>query len=522
MTASGNRGPAKFRLGKNLKQAERRLQRIMQLWEHIEAARPSPVWSDFEWRIAKLYEKGELQVPIPRNEEDNPHSYATSLHYLCGRYPMVNFVPADVQLYGEGLAFNRQAIDHQLTALQARGLVPTVQVSLPSGCTLHKAMDAYIGHIKKDYFDSSEGHVNDNGMTKIRQVRTMMERLEDKPLSMLDLNTCDELFQYFRHRPLTKQQNKPMTKKSCQNYVGELNRFFEWLDGKYEWMLPEKFHRLKRTVDDLEADAEHDAKDIPVFTIDQLQILNRYATPLERLFLLLGLNGAFGADQIGRLRIGEVIHKKGRTFIVRLRRKRKVQGRHLLWKQTVEGVEWAMEQRKLFAVDPTAKNILIVNANGKPYWSKTKSGNRARSIPNRWQDLLKRIRVDHPDFPRLPFNSVRDTSIDMVRQLAGESMASLHATHKHQSSDKNLRRYSNPRWKRLFKIHFRLERKLASVFEAAPANPFDPQPQAYVSQKVLDRIKELDAAGVGPTKIAAYVGLHYSTERRKLQQSNAD
>ena len=31
---------------------------------------------------------------------------------------------------------------------------------------------------------------------------------------------------------------------------------------------------------------------------------NEYATPIERLFLLLGLNCAYGADQAGRLRIG--------------------------------------------------------------------------------------------------------------------------------------------------------------------------------------------------------------------------
>lgn len=72
-----------------------------------------------------------------------------------------------------------------------------------------------------------------------------------------------------------------------------------------------------------------------------------------------------------------------------------------------------------------------------------------------------------PRFPTLSFNSLRDTSANMVRQLAGEEVAALHLAHKHQSKDENLRRYTNPVRKPHFKALRRVERRLSAVFMAA-------------------------------------------------------
>jgi len=72
----------------------------------------------------------------------------------------------------------------------------------------------------------------------------------------------------------------------------------------------------------------------------------------------------------------------------------------------------------------------------------------------------------------LPFNSLRDTSADMVRQLVGEEVALLHLAHKHQSKDENLRRYTNPVRKKHFNALRRLERKLSVVFTASGDAPW--------------------------------------------------
>lgn len=91
---------------------------------------------------------------------------------------------------------------------------------------------------------------------------------------------------------------------------------------------------------------------------------------------------------------------------------------------------------------------------------------------------MKRVRVDFPEFPVLPFNSLRDTSANMIRQVAGEEVASLHLAHKHQSKDENLGRYTNPVRKRHFRAIRVLERKLESVFAAAGPTPWSRRHEA--------------------------------------------
>jgi len=76
---------------------------------------------------------------------------------------------------------------------------------------------------------------------------------------------------------------------------------------------------------------------------------------------------------------------------------------------------------------------------GRPYWSKTKEGNCSQAIPNLWNRLWDLVQRDYPDFPWLPFNSLKDTSANFVRRI-GASLKPRNFTHRakskpvHQSS----------------------------------------------------------------------------------------
>src|SRR5690606_28808094 len=122
-------------------------------------------------------------------------------------------------------------------------------------------------------------------------------------------------------------------------------------------------------------------------------------------------------------------------------------------------IRWAAQGRE----DQKDAHV-IVNGKGNPLWRKTKGGNRSRDIPNAWYRLLDRVQVEHPDFPRYGFNILRDTSANMVRRIGGAEVASMHLTHRHQSKDRNLLRYSNAPRKKLFRTHRILERRLADIF----------------------------------------------------------
>lgn len=92
-----------------------------------------------------------------------------------------------------------------------------------------------------------------------------------------------------------------------------------------------------------------------VFLLDELKLLNQYATPLERCFLLLGLNCAFGVKEIATLQMDEVLLFQAHlsehqeimdfkttakdSFIKRIRRKSSVYGEFILFRQTVEAMQ---------------------------------------------------------------------------------------------------------------------------------------------------------------------------------------
>ncbi len=217
------------------------------------------------------------------------------------------------------------------------------------GGMLHDAMRAYIEWIKKDYFRPALGRVTDGGRTKIRQVETLMTRHENQPLSMLDETAVEEMFRFWRQRPFKKDSTKPISKKSAENYIGELKRFFRWLHKckDFDWRKPENFDEIKTKVDAAPGDQQRKLVQVDTFSLDELRLLNEYATPLERVFLLLGLNCGFGVAEIASLLVGEVVLFKGHeerhqeilgypttnadSFIKRIRRKNSVYGEHILF-----------------------------------------------------------------------------------------------------------------------------------------------------------------------------------------------
>ena len=214
---------------------------------------------------------------------------------------------------------------------------------------LHDAMRAYIEWIKKDCFRPALGRVTDGGRTKMRQIETLMTRHENQPLSMLDETAVEEMFRFWRQRPFKKGSTKPISRNSAENYIGELKRFFRWLHKckDFDWRKPENFDEIKTKVDAAPGDQQRKLVQVDTFSLDELRLLNEYATPLERVFLLLGLNCGFGVAEIASLLVGEVVLFKGHeerhqeilgypttnadSFIKRIRRKNSVYGEHILF-----------------------------------------------------------------------------------------------------------------------------------------------------------------------------------------------
>ena len=467
----------KFYLGHDRAEAERRLKAIVVLWQQVEArlgATPTPAWDADRLAAAKAVASGETPT-LQKGHHEPPRGYFTRVKETS-RQSGVEFRPENEFLYNVG----RNDLVAEVEKSQTR-LSEALGTQTATGQTLHQALRAYQDHIRREFGDH-DGTPTDNGKTKIDQLKTIMGYVPDMDLGALDYHGTDELFGVFRRRPVSKRYGKPMSRKSCSNYIGELGRFLRWLhlSRDFRWRLPEDFAHIKRAPRELDEDAERESQEPLVWTVAQLKILNEYAQPLERTFLLLGLNCAYGADQAGRLRVGHLRMAESnekRSYIKRIRRKKKTLSVHQLWHQTAGAMRWAAERRE---GQSSESEFLLLTDSGRPFWRQTTGGNRSQLIPNLWNRLLDRIRKDHAEFPRLPFNSLRDTSANLVRQRAGEEIALLHLAHKHQSRDENLRRYTHPTRKRHFRVLRWLERKLQEVFDAAGPDPWAARSKTYI------------------------------------------
>ena len=519
----------KISLGTAKRAAKDRLAKIAAIWQRIEADAAKtgrrPFWDVISLDVAKAIGKGETEYPVERLD-DRPIVYARQVEMLAHLFPEILIRPKDEALYREGKGKTLEAcaeIEEAKRDFLSIGAKLENQFLSPIGAegshldltsqTLHEAFDAYVEYIGKDKFDTSERAVNDTGKTKQSMIKQLKTYLNDQSLQSLnDSDAVDELYGILRRRPITHRYKKPMAKKTACNLIGELSQFFDWLhrSPRWEWREPLDYHKINYRPLDLESDDEAETEDIPTYSRMELRTLFEYATPLERLLLLLAINCAYGADQIGRLRIGEVQERKGVYYIKRVRKKKKVKGIHRLFAVTVQGIQWATQGR-----EDQGKAHVLLNGNGNPLWRKTKGGNRSKDIPNAWYRLLDRVQKDHPGFPRHGFNTLRDTSADMVRRIAGGEVASMHLTHRHQSRDRNLRRYTNPPRSNLFKAQRILERKLSKAF-VMDDSLWENRDHQYVTQGQIEKMRTMANDGIPVAQIANGTGVARTTVYRWL------
>ena len=526
VNSKGRRTQPKISLGKNKKQAKERLERISAIWRRLEAEHgDQPAWDNVSLAVAKAIGQGKAEFLVEPYGHD-PYRYVRFVETVASYYVEISVRPKDEALYkqGKGLEDELHEAEDNANRSQlevAARLKASVLASSPGNDeryidllddqTLHQAFDAYSDHVGREKFDVSEDSVNDTGKTKQSMIKQIKTYIPDRRLaSMAEYSAVDEIYGTLRQRPITHRYKTPMKTKSASNLIGELAQFFDWLHTSTDWMWrePPDYHRISRSPIVLEGDIDHDAEDVPVYSVRELGILLEYATPLERLLVLLGINCSFGADQIGRLRIKEVIEKNGRYYIRRVRKKKRVKGVHCLFEATYAGIKWAIEGRE----DEKDSHVLV-NGSGQPLWRKTSGGNRCKDIPNAWYRLLDRIQADIEDFPRHGFNTLRDTSADMIRSIGGEEVASMHLTHRHQSRDRNLRRYTNPPTKKLFEAQRSLEEQLSKILES-DSDPWADREHQYISQGQIKKMKEMAQEGTPVSEIAREVGVARTTVYR--------
>jgi len=327
----GKRVQQPFYLGTDLDQAKARYIRVKELWAHLERSheltspalnsrfdRPEPIpclWDGEALWVARALAGGSVQVVVPLPGGVDGTSYVSMIDRLAKRFPMVHFVPEEAEAYEVGKA----AWSPYVEDLQKRIPVPLPNIAAKPSASFHQAISKYIEHIEKSALEPSPDgpRMTAFGHVKVEQANRIKSRQKDRPLSSLDLQGCQELLDYWRMRPLTeatkRKPDRPMEVRYCENHIAELSRFFRWLHKTklFDWRKPEDFDELETKVKDLPEERTNiDFLSVEVFTVEQLAILNKYATPLERLLLLLGLNCGFKGAEQGTLRFDHLFLDK--------------------------------------------------------------------------------------------------------------------------------------------------------------------------------------------------------------------
>jgi hypothetical protein len=424
-------------------------------------------------------------------------AHANRLAKLQKRFPMASFVvpevvAQDAKEYGDHL---REEAEY-------------LRNGFKHGISFHQAMDRFKDHLRLTKQPGTD-EPTDSALQVCNYVELQKHHIADCQMSALNLPRIDEILAYWTNRPATKRGN-PMARDTIRDIVKIFRRFLRWAHREGIWSKPQGYEvtplRIRLLSEEFSLKAR--AEQVERYKRDELVTLYQYATPWERLLLLLALNCGFGRAELSTLRRDEVRGK----FIKRIRRKTGVYGEWYLWLETRKALEWWEKNRPSFDIPE-----LLVTKDGNSFWKRTDGGNPNSKIANAWSRLLTRIKKDHPKFRRLSFNKLRKTAGNIIRHLAsGEIMRIFHSRGRPVLNDEHSERYSNRNFKGVFRAQLKAHKHLAPMF-AVVADPF-PEDQRVrhpsLSLGTIKKIKTMRQQGFKVVAIADELNVSQATVRR--------
>jgi hypothetical protein len=134
----------------------------------------------------------------------------------------------------------------------------------------------------------------------------------------------------------------------------------------------------------------------------------------------------------------------------------------VLWPGTLEALNYLRQFQK-----PDSVYVVLKTAGGALH-TKTRTGNENRVIKNHWDNLMKRVRSDHPDFHVLPFKHLRRTRGNLIRHMkvkGAVELAVMDLAHgeRMDGGDSQLAACTDRPWRKLHRALMRLRRKLLPV-----------------------------------------------------------
>jgi hypothetical protein len=574
-TAEGKQ--PRFYLGRDKTQAEKRAMKLERLWELVEArweamrqrhavleekwrqevergewqddmptlgrtrARwkkllEGPYWDSVTLKMADAIRKGETVCVLDHREHfkdsvdwergeivlenDSPETQLEWLRELQQAFPIITLKLADEKKYEEGV---EQAKKSQRAFQRLADRAADLAAPREDAQRLHAALDAYSDWIRATYrTPPPDSRVKQSGTRLIFHVRKIKEAQEDLPLSGFNLAGIEGMIDYWKNRPLTKK-GRPASPETVKGIIKTIRHFVRWLNRNpnFKWRKPAdlEFMPVRITPTPGENAKKIRTLQVDTYTLDELVKLYRYATGLERLLLLLGLNCGFGQAEIASLQTGEIdlderhpYYGVPGSWIRRIRFKTGVYGEWKLWDETAQGIRWMLERR-----GTKKEGALILTREGRPLTQPTENNNRNNKIANCWGRLYQRILKDKENkgFRRLSFNKLRKTAGDLIKRFSsGEIAGVFHCRGQVVPTDDLSDLYTNRHFDKVFQAIEAVRQYLAPIFEGV-TDPFPKEiKKPALSIGTIRRVKKLLGQGHTQKKVAEMLGISESTVKR--------
>jgi hypothetical protein len=465
--------PCAFWLGTDRQQADHRYHQIHVLWRD----NGDGVWSEQGLNLARAVAAGTTpkfvpSEPLSQLERSlNPGismnglgldadtirdaEYSQDFQRTKSRFPSVE-IAADEQRLKDSVVANEKIV--QARSLQVSkelqrvgALAPGQAIERLTGVTIGKALEGFRKHLEASpKHKGKEGGVSAWGKTMQDQTRSLdfyHSKFLKMDLGQLNKHLCEAMIEGLAQRP-KNQRGSYLKPKSAKHLIWLTRTFFEWLDGSdLLWELPAKF-RLNKRVSYRALDVDEIKDDVVTIPMEHLKVLIANATELEKTYIGLALNCAYGSDQLGRLQCEWV--KDSQMTGVRL--KRISASRHYLWE--------CNRPRLAEKIGDRTSGLIFLAPDGRPLYRTSENGNSIDGFGRAWEKLVKRVQQVDANLPSYSFGKLRKTSATLVLLKADPSIASMLLAHKTVSEDELLQAYAVLPWEKLYSVQRELESEL--------------------------------------------------------------
>lgn len=414
---------------------------------------------------------------------------------------------------------------------------------------LHQAIEDYKLFTLRDNVDK-DGESTPWAKAKVRQIEFVRRNTVDLDLTQVGEKSVVQIIETLRARPFALRTGKPCSKRHAANCLKEFKVFLKWLDKNksYYWVWPAgyEFERGK-IADDVSNDVGSEPEPLlKTNSVSELAELYYEAEPIQRLYMLLGLNCGFIQAEQTSLKLREIYldqchplsglleipeEQKG-NWIARYRRKTSIFGTWSLWPETVAGIKWWLKERNRIkeaiclgvkeneaAFNRSTQGLFLITQKGKPVATKDQ---RTGRLPNSYNSLLDRVVAKNKDFKRLSIKYLRKTGSTLVRKVSNAEITSIYLAHKKPAGQNDqLEAYANRPFEQLFDALDLAHERLKPLWDAVP-EPFS-QPRRlggknHISKAKIQKIRRLATRGKSVEKIAEAVSVHTSTVYRHLPE----